>query len=618
MMRVGLRWGLAPVPVDRDQDSIAPRSNGDLRPRAQDGTPWRRDLPYAPGLDGIRAIAVAAVVLYHGRAPWLPGGFLGVDIFFVLSGYLITSLLLAELRRSDGVNLRRFWLRRARRLLPAAVLVIVVSLVIVAAFYPSSLPGLRGDALASILYFNNWHQVLAHHSYFSAFARPSLLQHYWSLAVEEQFYFVWPLLLVAGLTRLPKRWLVIGTACLAALSAGLMALLYHQGSDPSRVYYGTDTRATPLMVGALMAFAWPLGRMTATTGRRATLVLDGAGIAGLGVLILAMASWHDYDSLPYHGGFVIVAFAAAALIAVASHPASHLFGLLGRQPLRWLGQRSYGVYLWHWPVMALTRPGIDLSWSLWILLPAQIIVTLALAELSYRYVEMPVRRGEAWPRIRGWLDRLHPHQRLAAATATVAAVSGLIVTTGFLPLASSSAAHPLLRSAAASKPVAGTPSPRLEAHGILAVGASVMLAAEPALEQRLGARVDAAVGRQPSAIIDRLAAYRASGALPPNVVVQIGDNGPLWSADVARLKTVLQGVPNVVLVDVREPSTSWQSEVNGQLQQAVRSWPGAAIADWLSASSNRSLLYDGIHPNPAGQQVYASVVARALATASTR
>lgn len=576
-----------------------------------------RELPYAPGLDGIRAIAVTGVLLYHGRVPWLPGGFLGVDVFFVLSGYLITSLLLAQLRRMEAVDVRAFWLRRARRLLPAAVLVIAVSLVVVAAFYPASLSGLRGDALASLLYVNNWQQILGHHSYFEAFARPSLLQHYWSLAVEEQFYFVWPLLLALGCRRLGTRWVIAGALCVAVLSAALMALLHHPGVDPSRVYYGTDTRATPLMVGALLAFAWPLGRMSASADRRATLILDAAGVAGLGAVIAAMASCHDYDPFLYRGGFVAAAVAAAAVVAVAAHPATRLARTLGRGPLRFIGQRSYGIYLWHWPVMALTRPGIDVGLSLWLVVPAQALATVALAELSYRYVEMPVRRREAWPKVRGRLDRLRPRQRLAVVGTAAAGMIGLVVTTGFLPLSSPSAARAPLLSAAADRPIAGA---QLRARGVLAVGASVMLAAEPALRRQLGARVDAAVGRQPSAILARLAAYRAAGALPPNVVVQIGDNGPVWSAEVARMRSILAGVPHVVLVNVREPGTSWQDEVNGELKQAVSRWPQASIADWKSASANRSLLYDGVHPNHAGQRVYATVVARALSgeAAATR
>ncbi len=613
-------------------------SSGTLeKPDASDN----RALPYVPGLDGIRAFAVAAVLLYHGRVPWFPGGFLGVDVFFVLSGYLITSLLLAEYRRSGGVDLRRFWMGRARRLLPAAVTVIAVCLLIVAIFYTSDLGRLRGDALASLLYVNNWHQILAHHSYFAAFGRPSLLQHYWSLAVEEQFYLVWPILLIWALTRWGQRWVVAGTALLAAASAGLMVLLFNQGSDPSRVYYGTDTRATPLMVGALLAFAWPLGQMTARTGPRARTVLDCIGALGLGVLILAIVTWHDYDPFPYHGGFVIVALAAAAMIAVVSHPASRLSKGFAYRPLRWIGQRSYGIYLWHWPVMALTRPGIDLQWSLWILVPLQIAITLLLATASYRYIEMPVRRRVAWEKVRAWFDQRRPRERLAAATTTGVSLILLIVTLGFLPLTTSSAAHPLLRSAAAAASVtkladgksqpgtattsAGTAAGTVTADGlslggwrptpgsVLAVGASVMLAAQPALEQRLGARVDAAVGRQPSAIIARLQAYRDAGALPQNVVVQVGDNGPLWSADAAQLRAVLSGVRHVVLVNIREPSVSWEGEVNDELAQTVRSWPGATIADWLSASGNGALLYDGVHPDPAGQQVYAAAVAHALA-----
>jgi peptidoglycan/LPS O-acetylase OafA/YrhL len=608
-------------------------------------------LPYAPGLDGIRAIAVFGVVMYHARVSWLPGGFLGVDLFFVLSGFLITSLLLAERRRSGRIDLGRFWLGRARRLLPAALLVIAVCLVVVAVFYPGDLATLRGDALASVLYINNWHQILASHSYFAAFGRPSLLQHFWSLSVEEQFYLIWPLVLAGGLA-IGRRGLVICVAiCVAIASIALMAVLYHPGADPSRVYYGTDTRVEALMIGALLAFAWPLGQMTRPAGRGASLVLDAIGLAGLVGVILAMRGWHDYDSFLYDGGFAIVALAGAALIAAAAHPASRIALALGAAPLRWIGQRSYGIYLWHWPVMALTRPRIDLRWSSWILVSAQVGVTLILAALSFRFVEMPIRRGEAWPAVRGWLDRARPRARLAAMGGGVAAVGLLLASAAIVPAVASAPPDHVLASAAAGAPasalsLSGSHDPQrgatsanaraphagktangaasgpsaaggvgatgaLPAGQVLAVGASVMLAAEGSLEQLLHARVDAAVGRQPVDIIDRLEAYRAAGALPRNVVVQIGDNGPVYYADMMRLEQVLRGVRHVVLVNVREP-TSWQDEVNAMLTQTVRTWPQATVADWLTASSNPDLTYDGAHPDDAGGVVYANLVARAL------
>jgi peptidoglycan/LPS O-acetylase OafA/YrhL len=571
----------------------------------------------------VRALAVSGVLLYHARVSWLPGGFLGVDLFFVLSGYLITSLLLAEHLRAGRIDLLRFWLGRARRLLPAAVLVIAVCLVVGAVFLPSDLDKLRADALTSLLYVNNWHQIFGTHSYFAAFGRPSLLQQYWSLAVEEQFYLVWPLLLAGGFALRRRQWLLPAAVVAGVVSAGLMALLYHPGADPSRVYYGTDTRAAPLMVGVILAFAWPLGRMTARANRSAALVLDGIGAAGLAVVALAMLGWHDYDPFLYRGGFVIVALAAAALIAAAGHPASQLGRALGTAPLRWIGQRSYGIYLWHWPVMALTRPTIDLRWSAWILVPAQVAVTLGLATLSYHYVEMPIRRKQAWPAVKAWLDDRRPHARLAAVGATAALAGIVIASAAVVPASASKSPHRPLASAAASAPVSPVPvasvrkppagsSSASTRSGVLAVGASVMLAAQPDLERRLHARVDAAVGRQPSEIIDRLQRYRDAHALPPNVVVQIGDNGPVWSADMTRLRAVLSGVPHVVLVNIREP-TSWQTEVNDTLAQAGRTWPNATIADWLAASSNPSLLYDAAHPDPAGAAVYANIVARALA-----
>jgi hypothetical protein len=361
-----------------------------------------------------------------------------------------------------------------------------------------------------------------------------------------------------------------------------------------------------------------MGRMTAAAGRGARLVLDGLGLAGLGALALAIGTWHDYDPFLYRGGFAIVAVAAAAAIATGAHPASHVAGVLGWRPLRWVGQRSYGIYLWHWPVMVFSRPGVDLPWSRSVLVPAQIALTLVLAELSYRYVEMPVRRGRTQQAVRRWLDRLRPRLRLAAVGSALGAVALLVVGVAVVPASPPTPLHRTLASNAASRGLpSGGASLAGRRPGVLAVGASVMLAAQPQLERRLHARVDAAVGRQPSQIIDRLAAYRASGLLPARVVVQLGDNGPVWPSDTVRLRRVLGGVSHVVLVNVREP-TSWQSEVNAQLAAVVHGWPEARVANWWAASANPALLYDGAHPNDRGAVAYARLVARTLDRQSRR
>ncbi|HSD79080.1 MAG TPA: acyltransferase, partial [Solirubrobacteraceae bacterium] len=377
-------------------------------------------LPHRPGLDGIRALAVAAVLLYHGGVAWAPGGFLGVDVFFVLSGYLITSLLLAERRANGRVDLRAFWLRRARRLLPAVVVVIAAVVAVTAAFLPGELAATRADALASLLYVQNWHLILGDQSYFAAFGRPSPLLHLWSLSIEEQFYLLWPLALGAGLVVLGRGRTAAAVAVAAVASAVLMAALSDPAGDPSRAYFGTDTRATPLLVGALLAFAWPPVRDGVRTGRGAGPLLDAVAVAALAVLALAVARRHDYDPATYRGGLVVVALASAALVAAVAHPATRAGRALGARPLRWGGRRSYGIYLWHWPVMVVTRPGLDVPWSATVLVPLQILVTVALAAASYRWVERPFHTGAAQRRLAAWLDARRPRERLATAGATAA------------------------------------------------------------------------------------------------------------------------------------------------------------------------------------------------------
>jgi peptidoglycan/LPS O-acetylase OafA/YrhL len=630
-----------------------------------------RRLPYQPGLDGLRALAVAGVFLYHAGVSWMPGGFLGVDLFFVLSGYLITSLLLREFSAEGTIDLIRFWSRRARRLFPAVAVVILFALLATMTIARDDLGRTRADALSAVVYLTNWHEVIASHSYFNEFGRPSLLQHLWSLAVEEQFYLVWPLMLVFGLRKLHPRNMLVLTGVLAVASCVLMSLLYNPSADPSRVYYGTDTRAFTLLIGALLAFLLPAAQRALARRREPPRLLDaidGVGAAALIGLLVLFVTLRDYEPWLYRGGFLLAALLGAVVVGAVAHPGGRFAQALGWEPLRWLGARSYGIYLWHWPVMQLTRPGVDIAIPGPLLVILQAGITVGVAALSYRYVEMPIRSGHAEQRLRVFLDRHTPHQRLAWVMGSGAALlsfAGLgyglpapIAAAAFSSTATPSARQSLASAGASSAGVssntwrltgtAGTtlfgggaragrsgttnggaggvgsasragasPQGARPRHGmtsneVLGLGDSVMLGCAPNLEQMVGRRlrVDAVVGRQVEATIARLSQYRTAGELPSEVIVQVGDNGPVWYADMQRLRHVLRGVPVVVLVNVRL-ARSWQDEVNQELRQYVRSWPQAVIADWFDHSS-QSMLSDGVHPQYSDRRVYARVVDSAL------
>ncbi len=614
--------------------------------------------------------------LYHAGVSWMPGGFLGVDLFFVLSGYLITSLLLQEFDQRGSIRLSSFWLRRARRLFPAVLLVIVFALLATLTIARDDLSRTRADALSALIYFTNWHEVIASHSYFSQFGRPSLLQHLWSLAVEEQFYLLWPLALIATLPRLSRARLAAVTAALAAASFALMWLLYSPGGDPSRLYYGTDTRAFTLLIGALLALGWPHLRARLEHWQAHGAVVDVVGALALVGVLALFVRVRDFDPWLYRGGFLVMAVTAAVLVAAATPDNGLLGRALGWEPLRWVGARSYGIYLWHWPVMQLTRPGADVPLHGAPLIAAQAAVTVGLAALSYRYVEMPIRTGAAQRRAKAWLDRHTPRQRLISVSATGSAVVTLAAFGFTLPApivaatlsrtatpsalqqlspshpratgqggptrpAASRHGHPSPRGTGlgngtgSGKPTHGRTPPTTTIHSrttptrstptkpdrhpsalppgeILAVGDSVMLGCAPNLEQLLGRRleVDAVVSRQAQETIARLAEYRAAGRLPSTVIVQIGNNGPVWYADMQQLRRVLRGVPRVVLVNVRL-QRSWQNEVNQELKSYARTWPQAVLANWYTHST-WGMLSDGVHPSIAARPVYAAVVVNAL------
>jgi peptidoglycan/LPS O-acetylase OafA/YrhL len=658
-------------------------------------------LPYLPGLDGMRALAVIAVLLYHSGGAFVPGGFLGVEVFFVISGYLITALILAQWRTSGRVDLKAFWVGRARRLLPALYVVLVVTLTYAVVFLPEEVAGLRADVLAAMGYVTNWYLVWGHESYFEAIGRPSLLKHLWSLAVEEQFYVLWPLVLAFGLSLGAVRWrrrriLVLALAG-AAGSAVLMALLYSPEVDPSRIYYGTDTRATGLLVGAALAFVWAPWRASPASGnpggwsaavRRLRLrrvkqrsrlrrrwgwiaprLLDAAGLAALGGLVFVCLKLGEFEPFLYRGGLALVALLSALMIMACAHPHSQLgLSLLGGQPLRWIGQRSYGIYLWHWPVFMITRPQLDVPLEGLPLLVIRVGLTVVLAELSYRYVETPIRRGalgRAWRELReaqGYRRRQLSLMWAGAAMSVVAicVALGVAVSQAQQPerpsyLPSVNAIHtksPPETSGTAERAVADKSEgeqavadtsegehqmvtrriaairkaeenpPREKRAGaeapvgpVSAVGDSVMLGAAGQLEKDIPnlTVIDAEVGMQAYTAVDVLNARRAAGELGQVVVVHIGTNGTYTEEEFDQTMQALEGVRRVVFVNVNVPRV-WEEPNNEVISEGVARYPNAVLADWYSASVDHPEYFveDGVHLQIKGQKVYAALIAKKI------
>jgi hypothetical protein len=459
--------------------------------------------------------------------------------------------------------------------------------------------------------------------------RPSLLQHLWSLAVEEQFYVIWPLLLVPGLVLVGRRRLPMLVLVGIAGSALAMWLLYTPGSDPSRVYYGTDTRAFLLLMGILLALVWPAVERL----RRALPALELLGIAALVGTVLLFLRMRDFDPRLYRGGDVAAAFCFAVLIAAVAHQRTGIGQALGVAPLRWVGERSYGIYLWHWPVIALMRPGVDVSWTGPGVVAVQAAIVVAAAALSFRFVEQPIRTRT----LQRWLAQHSRRLRLevvgAGAMCLIAALAVLFYTPAALNPVSSYVSPPKARATTKPKtphtrtvtqPVVST---RHDGHRqkqqlgplppgrILALGDSVMLGCSRQLKAALHhrVRVDATVGRQIKDTIDELQRLRRHHRLPHTIVIQVGNNGPLWYDDLTRLRRALHGIPHIVVVNVRN-ATSWQDESNRALGTWLHDWPHAHLADWYGGSTN-TMLSDGTHPWPYACSIYARLIAYTLRSA---
>jgi peptidoglycan/LPS O-acetylase OafA/YrhL len=590
--------------------------------------------PYMPGIDAMRALAVLAVFGYHAGLDWVPGGFLGVDVFFVISGYLITSLLLREFRSTDHIELGRFWLRRARRLLPAVGVLIAVAMIVAAIAEPDKIDTIRGDALSSLFYFANWHFIYEHNSYFEGFGRPSLFTHLWSLSVEEQFYLFWPLIFAAGMKLFGRGRLLIGVLAGAAGSVALAWILFDPGHDASRIYYGTDTHAVGLLAGVALAMVWSPTQLRThkSFGPLVGPILDALGVVALAYLILSFAHVHDYDLALWHGGYAWIAVATALLLAAVAHPAARLGNILGRPALLWLGLRSYSFYLWHWPVLAMTRPGVDINLPRGILVPLQLLACLALADLSYRFVELPFNGKATLPRMpQAWLKVARP-----ALIFTVLGVILVVGWSGIVKAGNSASASSVAASTATAvhlpaktKP---TPKPDPKPHPerqpthkalppakhwprIVMLGDSVMIGAEEKLATRLGPgfSMDAKVGRQADEFLAIIRKIKREGHHPAAMVIQWGNNGPLYGEDMEALRVATTNVGQLFLISDHAP-VSWQDESNEAIAEAASDWHHTTEIPWAQAAEDggESLFWDGIHLTPKGAGVYARLVSQVV------
>ncbi len=421
------------------------RAPGNIR--EPDRVAGQRGLPHLSGLDGIRGLAALAVVLFHAGVWWLPAGFLGVDVFFVVSGFLITSLLISERERSGNTDLAQFWLRRARRLLPVLALVLIVTTVYAVLVLQETLSQHLHEVLMAALYVTNWDQIIRGVSYFEMFERPSQLRHLWSLAVEEQFYIIWPVVFTVVLRLLNLRWLWCIVAALGVLSVIWMIMLFTPGDEPSRVYFGSDARAFTILIGVAVGLYWkPWRRRWSVPAGHLMDLLAFAGLVGIGIIMVVGRHWHDWM---YPWGLLLTSFAAIVLVAFAVRPGSLIGRALDLAPLRWLGRRSYSIYLWHWPVLLALQWEFGFAPNTVAIVVAGVVATLLLSELSYHLVESPMRRPQFW-NPRRYRSRIANPRTVAAIAASISVAVLLALVIGFTILPGRSPSQ-LLFSASAEQ-----------------------------------------------------------------------------------------------------------------------------------------------------------------------
>lgn len=576
-------------------------------------------------LDGIRAIAIIAVIVYHMNPSGLTGGFLGVDVFFVLSGYLITWILLDRYNHLGTIDFKAFYLSRARRLLPAFFFLAFGVLIGVGIWAPDTIERFLKDLPWAATGTTNWWFIATGQDYFGQIGRPSLLQHTWSLAIEAQFYLIWPIVIATFANRIHLkrvRW-----AALIGATLSWVALLWvgrYSGSDfvssSSHLYFGTDTHSSGLFIGAALAVAWKPRNFRPRISIGAKRFINGLGFLGLGILFLAFIFVDELTGRFYIISFPIVGIATGLLIASVIHPASILAKWLSHPVLQWIGTRSYGLYLWHWIVIQVLRPGYDLNWATWQVVALQIVIMAGITEFSYRFIEMPVRRGV----IAQWLQsvrkqNLRTRRLIASITAISVALPLLLATAIGANAVVVSRKDPigigtvvnLTPSDSPTRVVQPEPTTSASAEvdepkEVWVYGDSVVVGSSQGFKKGFDtAGVRAEVALQSWVVMKYLIKHGKKHGGKYDVIFNIGVNGQLKEIFLTRIFDALAKVDRVVIINASVPRV-WQDPNNELIAEVAARYPNVRIADWALASEGHPeyFISDGTHLTPAGVKAY--------------
>jgi peptidoglycan/LPS O-acetylase OafA/YrhL len=579
-----------------------------------------RGIRYIPAIDGLRAVAVIAVMLYHLGFTWIPGGFLGVDLFFVISGYVITRLLLDSIQRSGGLDLRAFYKARIRRLFPPLIFMIIVTTLYISIWAPETVRRFVSDSPFSIFGLMNWWLVFRHTDYFDSTARPPLLQHTWSLGVEAQFYLIWPLILLLVLRQFGKKR-IPGAALLIAAISGITLLIVSfqvdaaSATQVSHVYFGTDTHSIGLFLGAALAVSWVPQNLKEQVNKRAQDFIDGIGVFGFVGILATFLFVNETDPTLYKLAFPLAGIFGCAIITSVVHPASRFAPILSSKIAVWIGERSYSIYLWHWVVFQLTRPKVDLEGSTWALYLLRILIVFALADISLRLVELPVRSGmvEYW--FKGMKYRTKNVQRRQKSFVALAIISITVATS----LLSANAITSSDRDVAAMKaqltqPVQNTEISNAQPGGLWVTGDSVILGIHYELEKRSHiALINARVGRQAPELLTVMQQDKSHVDGSP-VIFDLGNNNRLTEAEVAAIFEEVKNQPQIIVVNTAVPR-GWRDENNALIAKYAQMY-GATLIDWAAISSGHPEYFapDGVHLVPTGVQVYVEAITSQLIT----